>query len=325
MTSQTQSTRASFKIIGCLIVISILLSACISTEPLSTAPHINLSPNTIFLSQNNKPQSIDFGIEVTANESDSLENLEVLPGLRVRRVGINSPAQAAKIKAGDIILAVNGTETNHPDTFAALLQSIKPGQSVELKARRDTTVYRSKLVGQTLVRADIEELYRSDPVLTRAGYQTELIEADDKPLTVARIVEVFPKSPFTEANIEVGEAIVGINDRSIESAQGFINQLNNFKPGDDVSLSVLDKTNTLTTKPIQLWDPGRRISKFSLWPLFSYQSGLSPSTTKFSLLDFWIFSIFEYERENTEKSYTLFTLFNFGTGAGELVDESNAE
>lgn len=308
-----------------------LLSACISTEPLSTAPHINLSPQTVVAEQNqdlnpnnSQNQAVDFGVDVRVNESDSLENLEILPGVRVRRVSPNSPAQVANIKAGDVILSANAIDTNHPDTLATVFQSVDAGQEVIIKARRDTTVFETTLVGQTLTRVDIEERYRVDPVLTRAGYRTEIITVDGKPTTVARIVETFPKTPFADANINMGDAIIAINNGYIESAQGLINHLNSFSPGEKIHFTFIDKNNSVQNRELHLWDPGRRISRLSLWPLFDYQAGLSPSTTQFSILDFWLFSLFEYQRENSEKTYRLLTLFTFGSGAGELVEESEA-
>ena len=305
---------------------SLLLSACVSTEPLTTAPHINLSPETVFVDrQSNDERMLDFGLEVSANESDSLENLEILPGVRVRRVDTGSPATAAGIKAGDIILAINSMTINHPDTLATLLQNAETGQNLQVKARRDTTVYETTMVGQTLVRANIEEHYRSDPLMSRAGYRTDVVKADNKQLTVARIVEIFPKSPFSESNIAAGDAIVAVDDRPVESAQALVNAFISLGYGEKVTVTVLDQQSKLSEKTVRLWDPGRRLNRLSLWPLFNYESDLSPSSTRFSLLDFWVFSIFEYQRENTEKSYRLFTLFRFGSGAGELLDDSKSE
>ncbi len=304
------------------VIACVALSACIHTEPRLTAPHINLSPATVFTSHTNETDLVlDFGIEVSANESDSLENLEALPGVRVRRVTDNGSAAAAELKAGDIILAVNGVDTNNPDTFIALLNDAKPDQAVSVKARRDTTVFTTQLAGQTRTQADIQELYRADPIMSRAGYRTVTVAADSKNLTGARIVELFAKSPLPAAGLKVDDTILTADSYAVESAQGLINYLMSKDYGDTVAVQFVDADNILQSKSIKLWDPGRRLSQFSLWPFFSYRNDLSPSTTKFSLLDLWIISLFKYERQGNERNYRLFTLFKFGTGTGELVED----
>lgn len=298
---------------------ALLLSACIRTEPRLIAPHINLSPETVFTDKVESGEVVDFGIEVTGNESDSLENLEVLPGVRVRRVDNNGSAAAAELKAGDIILAVNAVDTNHPDTFTTLLQNSEAGQPVNLTVRRDTTVFDTTMVGQTRARPNIQERHRADPIMSRAGYVTVQVHANGQTLTGARIAEVFNKSPLPKAGLKVDDIIITANAYAVESAQGLVNYLMSLNPSDKVVVQAL-RDEQLMTKQLRLWDPGRRLSRFSLWPLFSYESGLSPSTTQFSVLDLWIVSLFKYRRQNAEKNYQILTLFEYGTGAGELVE-----
>ena len=302
------------------------LCACVQTEPRLTAPHINLSPATVFSAQAvNNNQTVDFGMDVSANESDSLENLASLPGVRIRRVERNGSAAAAELRAGDIILSVNGVDTNHPDTFAALLQKASAGETLLIKVRRDTTVFTTDLVGQTRAQANIRELYRADPLMSRAGYNTVTIEANGQQLTGAKIAELFDKSPLPEASLHPDDIIITADQLAVESAQGLVNYFMSKDYGTRVALQYIDAENQLNETTLTLWDPGRRIRRFALWPLFSYQSDLSPSTTRLTILDLWIVSLFKYQRQENERNYQLFTLFKFGTGAGELVDSTDTD
>lgn len=305
----------------CCAILS--LGACIRMEPRVTAPHINLSPDVVFTQgQNDNSQALDFGLQVGANESDSLANLEVLPGVRVRSITANGAAAAAELKAGDVILSVNDVDTNHPDTFASLLQGVDVGTPVQIKVRRDTTVFDTSLQGRARVQADINERYRVDPIMSRAGYRTDTVQQNNQVLTGARVMEIFPNSTLPQADIAQGDIIVAVNEGAVESAQGLVNQLMAMDYGAKVNVSVINRDGRLQERNLRLWDPGKRISRFSLWPLFTYETDLDPSSTRFSLLDLWIVSLFKYHREENERSYRLFTVFEFGTGAGELVEES---
>ncbi|HBN13406.1 MAG TPA: hypothetical protein DD407_00085, partial [Pseudohongiella sp.] len=85
----------------------LLLSACVSTEPRELVPTISQSPEQIVLAGDggaSEPE-VDFGLTATVNESDSLTNISVLPGIRVRSVSNGGPADRAGIRAGDVILS----------------------------------------------------------------------------------------------------------------------------------------------------------------------------------------------------------------------------
>ena len=82
-----------------------IINGCASYAPNSIAPHINLSPENIQLAPDSD-NSLDFGMEVESNESDTLDNLEVLPGIRIRSIHPAGPAGNAGLKCGDFILSI---------------------------------------------------------------------------------------------------------------------------------------------------------------------------------------------------------------------------
>ena len=92
----------------------VLLTGCVSYQSRVLSPNITFSAEDLALiaPEGNNITGVDFGIETTVNESDSLFNVEVLPGIRVRTVSPGGPASQAGIQAGDVILSVNGIETN---------------------------------------------------------------------------------------------------------------------------------------------------------------------------------------------------------------------
>ena len=130
-------------------------------------------------------------------------------------------------------------------------------------------------------------------------------------------------SPLPAANIKEGDLILSLNGINLNSAQDLVRRLNQeFELGEKVILGVYDG-QVVTEVPIRLWDPGRRISQFSLWPLFNYSAFLNPASNRLTILDFWLVSLYSCQRLEGERSHSIFGLFNFSTDYGELTEESN--
>jgi hypothetical protein len=89
-----------------------------------------------------------------------------------------------------------------------------------------------------------------------------------------------------------------------------------------VSFTVL-QNGAVKNESVNLWDPGRRISKVSLGPLVRYESSVNPSAGSFTLLDLWLFSLYRYQRSESERSHTILGLINVSTDDGELTEETN--
>ena len=325
-------------IMGYLLIFMciIIINGCASYTPKSIAPHINLSPENIQLASDSD-NGLDFGMEIESNESDSLDNLEILPGIRIRSIQPAGAAEKAGLKRGDVILSINDIKTNHPDTFFTISETSKADQFVFM-ARRDTTVFDTIIAAPKVTKTtDPVERYRADPLKTRAGYRTELVQSGINSTTktaAARIAQLWPDSPLAEAGIEVGDAVASVDNKSIESAQDLINRLsNNYEFGDDVVFSIIKKdaagTSDLKNIKVILWDPGRKLTKLDLYPLFTYESKPNPDKTKFSFIDFGIASLFNYERDEGERNFSFirwffFRLIRFQSGnRGELIDKTN--
>jgi serine protease Do len=60
-------------------------------------------------------------------------------GLLIAEVAVNSPAAAAGLRQGDIIVEVNGQEIDDSGNLASLVRDMRPGDKVELLIDRDGT------------------------------------------------------------------------------------------------------------------------------------------------------------------------------------------
>ena len=310
-----------------LLIIYLSLTGCISYDSALLVPSITMSAEEVILQETRSGNStqLNFGLDVGLNESDSLVNVEILPGVRVRSTTINGPAYLAGIEAGDIILSVNDMKTDHPDALLAIQRQIDNRTEFTFKVRRNTTVFEATITGNVMEQnSPARELYRADPLATRAGYTTELVTIREQAdLAAARVTEIFPNSPLPAAGINTGDLVVALNGAAVNSAQGLITKLNrDYEFGEQVQFSVFDGRE-IRVAPVTLWDPGSRISRISLGPLLQYNSSLSPQSNRLSLLDFWLFAVYSYSRIEGERAHSFFGVLNFTSDYGELVEEQD--
>jgi C-terminal processing protease CtpA/Prc len=300
------------------------LASCRSTEYEELPPHVNLSPEELESPRGKSlPQGMraHVGLSVEAVEGDSLEKLEILPGARVRAVESGGPADRAGVEAGDVVLSVNGTEVKDRDGFEALLQDTRPGETLTLELRRGTTALEVKVQAAPAPgEAEPVELYRTDPLKSRAGYRTVVVGSGAGRRVAAEVARVFPRSPLPEHGLAAGDLIVGLQGQPIFSAQDLVGRFFQQEFGDEVELALL-RAGGEEKLQVRLWAPSRRISALQVPILFTYESSLKPDKTRFDFLDFFVFSLFGYRREEGEREWRLLSLFRFRTGYGELVEE----
>ena len=213
-----------------LFVICVSITGCISYDSVLLVPSITMSAEDVILQKTGSKNStqLNFGLDVGLNESDSLVNVEILPGVRVRNTTINGPAYLAGIQAGDVILSVNDMETDHPDALLALQSQIDDQTEFTFKVRRNTIVFEVKVTGSVMEQnSPARKLYRADPLATRAGYVTELVTIlGQTKVAAARVTEFFPDSPLPGAGINIGDLVLAVNGAIVKSAQGLITKLN---------------------------------------------------------------------------------------------------
>lgn len=258
------------------------LSGCVSFESYPIPPSVELSPEKLNLDRTGIAKAgVDFGMEVRPNESDSFANIEVLPGLKVSEVHPNGPADFAGIYINDVLLSVDGVETNDSDTLNAIAEKSQPDQKLLFVIRRGTAVLEATVIARESNRPiSLRELYRIDPIASRAAYQTEIVRLDDGNDSAAiKVVRTEDNSPLRQVGIKAGDYITAVNSKPITSAQDLVNKLvEDYSPGSNVTLTVLSNGRQYD-RQISLWDPGRYISRVQLWPLFRYESRLDPKKT----------------------------------------------
>ena len=303
------------------------LTGCLSYEPAQLIPELTLSAEEVsFTDATAIPRQIDFGLTVGANESDSLFDLATLPGVRVREVVAGGAAAAAAIRSGDVILQIDNLLTNSPDTVTSLELTAQPS-TFEFTVRRDTTVFATSVIATPPSNAQPpRELYRVDPIASRAGFKTQLLTIKSgsslRNVAAAIVVDIQTDSPLLTAGIGEGDAILALQGREINSAQDLINRLTlEHELGDRVVIDVYDG-QTVQRKNLTLWHPGRRISRVSLGPLLNYTASAQNASKSFTFIDLWLFSVYQYGQIGGERTHRLLNIFEFASDYGELIEEA---
>ncbi|HEY4688228.1 MAG TPA: PDZ domain-containing protein [Anaerolineae bacterium] len=163
-----------------------------------------------------------------------------LTGAVIVEVVSGGPADKAGLKAGDRILAVDGTDLAPDQDLAQIIKSHKPGDTLTLKIERPGEEARDVTVtlGEN---PDAEgEAYlgvKYGPRFDR-GFFFNTPKLPEGITGGAFVGEVTSDSPAAKAGLKTGDVITAIDDKSIQTPQDLVDAIAAHKPGDTVTLKV---------------------------------------------------------------------------------------
>lgn len=204
-------------------------------------------------------------------------------GARVREVSPGGPAQQAGVRAGDLIVAVNGTDVQGHEPagrVVQLLHDVKPGDKVDLKVSRD-----GKTRDLTLTaRPDGDEFFIARqfpglPPLPRVkalagwGGAPLIVRGPVADMELARLTPALGRYFGTDAGVLVvhappdgglglqdGDVILSIGGRKPIDSSHVIRILGSYDPGEKVTLEVMRlhrKMSVAATLPAESRFSGR--------------------------------------------------------------------
>ncbi len=160
------------------------------------------------------------------------------PGLVIVRVDADGPAAQAGVKRGDILLAVDGQETNNSLDWFRVLRSLETGKALELQVLHgDEARTLEATVGQSNSRP-----YLGLQVYLGGAAETAVVEPMPLPavtaLAGAQVVEVVADSPAGAAGLQAGDVIMAVDGKAIDADNNLADLIGSYKPGDEVTLTV---------------------------------------------------------------------------------------
>ncbi|MGH8135109.1 MAG: Do family serine endopeptidase [Steroidobacteraceae bacterium] len=161
-------------------------------------------------------------------------------GALVSQVEERGPADKAGLKAGDVILAVDGRTVERSSELPAIIAGIKPGREATLEIWRDKSTRR--------IRIKVGEL-EDDPAVAllqpTGASDTGKLGLAVRPLTggerqqlqtAGRLVVEESGGPAAEAGVEPGDVLLAVNGAPVASISDFRNSVT--QSGSTVALLV---------------------------------------------------------------------------------------
>ena len=154
---------------------------------------------------------------VTADIADALGMARPF-GAIVTSVAKDGPSADAGLKAGDVVLAVNGTEIQHPDALGYRLMVHQAGEAIELSIRR-----KSKDIIVPVTLSKKPQGAASAKLVVEGGSPfAGSVLADDGKGNGVLIADIARGSPAENTGFQPGDRIVALNGDEMATAQDVI-------------------------------------------------------------------------------------------------------
>jgi len=155
-------------------------------------------------------------------------------GVLVGGVDSNSPAQAAGLQRGDIILEVNGKPMVDSNQLRMMISMMQPGSEAKLKvvrdgSQRDVTIQLRELPTEEAENNNQggEESQASAGVEV-ANLTPDLAQQLNLPPTTTGVVveRVSPTSPLADSGLQKGDVVQEVNHQPVKNVSDFRNAMN---------------------------------------------------------------------------------------------------
>ncbi|MDP3895470.1 MAG: Do family serine endopeptidase [Mesorhizobium sp.] len=155
---------------------------------------------------------------VTSEIADSV-GLDKTKGVLVTEAQADSPAKAAGLVAGDVILSVDGKEVSSPRELARLIANYAPGKVAKVETWRDGKAQTFDVKLGTLPGATQQAALDQTPEIESGSIESfglTVTRADDGKGLV--VTDVAPDSDAAERGIQSGDVILSVNSKEVTSA-----------------------------------------------------------------------------------------------------------
>ncbi|TKT81246.1 Do family serine endopeptidase [Aquamicrobium sp. LC103] len=163
------------------------------------------------------------GVQIQPVNKDIAESigLSEAKGALVTDAQGDGPSNAAGIKAGDVITAVDGSEVASPRELARAIGSIAPGKTVDVSLWRNGKAENVEVKLGELPRdqqqASADSSAPAAPTSTLEDFGLTIAPADSGKGLV--VTDVDPDSPAAERGIQPGDVIVAVNSQIINGSE----------------------------------------------------------------------------------------------------------
>ncbi len=187
--------------------------------------------------------------------------LKSTQGALVSQVTDNSPAAKAGLKAGDVVLRVNGQEVKNAHALSQMIADIKPGTSVALGIMREG---KEKTIDVTLGTMPTQEGETPQPSQPEKENSRGMTVQDITPdlaqqlgvnpnMSGVVITDVAPGSPAEQAGLRAGYIIVEIDHKTVQDVDEFNKIIDSIPNDKNILLRIRTKgaASYVVVPPVQ--------------------------------------------------------------------------
>jgi len=256
----------------------------------------------------------------TAWFDDPLEPGQTPDALEITQIIENSPAQAASLRVGDLLLSVRTGDTpaqelRWPSQWNKLEADAKPGAALKLRLDRAGTEFSATLVLAARVnpaRRTGAERFREEQragIVIRTATQVEASTTGLGTGGGAVLVGMSANSPFRRAGLQFRDLITSVQGRPVHHPQVLLAAIRNADKGSSLKIGFFrGGSSSVTNAEVSLSRRGRGITNLDIPLLFRYSS--ARDRTQMSIL----FGFIGYESTPAAAQYTLLWVVSWRTG-----------
>ena len=256
------------------------------------------------------------GIEVTFNDSQSLESLDYQPGVRIESVASMGPVSAHGVLPGDILLTFDGTPVDDPTRLETLLARMDSVRAVPVEIQRGSEVMHADVVVQIRGGSRPRTKYFIDRSLLRVAFEDSTSRG-----AYPRIAQLAPDSPFHNADVMVGDRVLSFQGKDPGSAKELVRRIQKeLTPGAEATFRMSSPEGEEWPVTIHAWSPPRELTRLALWPLFQWSWDRVEGRESFVMGNFFFASVFRMDRVGSVTQWSFLTFFQWETGEARLEE-----
>lgn len=188
---------------------------------------------------------IGIGYQDVSDELASSFGMDRPRGAVVTQTEKGGPADKAGIKAGDVIVSIDGQPIEKSGELPFLVGSLRPGKAVKVEYMRDGKVRSASLtIGEQKADDTVAANEQSGSGQIRLGVVVSELPDEmrqEQEIENGVLVRQVEDGPAADAGIRPGDVILSLNRREIESVAQFRELVSKLPRGKPVAVHVLSR------------------------------------------------------------------------------------